>query len=323
MSKKKLYHYNPDTVSFEEMNISFREKSKRFFLRVFTSAFLGFVFFLTFEYFIDSPNERQLKSDNKELEFQYKILNNKIDDLIAVLNNLQQRDNNLYRVIFQADSIPAQRYIASDIDNKAYKNIADNNTAKIISDTEDKIALASRKIYVQSKSYDELAELIKTHESKLQHVPAIQPILNKDLKRVASGFGYRIDPIYHTRRMHSGMDFSAPIGTDIYATGDGVVTFAGWKQGYGKTVVIDHGFDYQTLYGHMHDIKVRQNQKVSRAEVIGYVGNSGKSTGPHLHYEVLFKDKRVDPLNYYFLDLSPEEYDAMIHLAQNAGQTMD
>lgn len=321
--KKKVYHYNPETVAFEEVKVSFKNKSKKIFFRLFTSACLGFLFFLTFEFFIDSPSEHRLKNNNKELEFQYKILNNRVDDMVSLLNNLQQRDNNLYRVIFQTDSVPTQQSISSSIDSKQYKNIIDNNTAKIISSTEDKIALLSRKIYVQSKSYDELTRLIETHEDKLQHVPAIQPVLNKDLRRIASGFGYRIDPVYHTRRMHTGMDFTAPIGTDIYATGDGVVVFAGWKQGYGQTVVIDHGFDYQTLYGHMNNISVRQNQKVSRAEVIGSVGNTGKSTGPHLHYEVIFKGHKVDPLNYYFLDLSPEEYDAMIRLAQNAGQTMD
>ena len=180
-------------------------------------------------------------------------------------------------------------------------------------------------LYVQSNSFDELVKHAKNNEDKLQHIPAIQPILNKDLKRTASGYGRRVDPIYHTVRFHAGMDFSAPIGTEIFATGDGTVSFVGWKQGYGNCVTIDHGYDYMTLYGHISKFKkgLRKGQKVTRGDVIAYVGNTGKSTGPHLHYEVRLKGKPQNPQNYYFKDLSPEEYDEMVRLSSNSGKMFD
>lgn len=323
MAKKKKFHYNPETLSFEEVKMSFRTVSGKFFLQGLASAFLGFIFFIAFCFFIDSPDERQLKRENQQLELQYRLLNRKFDDMNAVLASLQQRDNNLYRVIFQADSIPEAIRHKTMTGSRSYGELAELSTISVFRDAKNKAEDLERQIYIQSKSYDEIAELLAEHAEKLRHVPAIQPVLNRDLRRLASGFGYRIDPVYRTRRLHQGMDFSAPVGTDIFATGDGIVTYAGWKQGYGNTVVIDHGFGYETLYAHMHKITVRVNQKVSRAEIIGLVGNTGKSTGPHLHYEVIYRGQHVDPLNFYFLDLSPEEYDQMIHLAQNAGQVMD
>jgi murein DD-endopeptidase MepM/ murein hydrolase activator NlpD len=195
--------------------------------------------------------------------------------------------------------------------------------SEIVVGTSKKLNELKKQLYIQSKSYDDLILLAKNKEAMLECIPAIQPILNKDLTRTASGFGWRIDPVYHTRRFHEGMDFTAPIGTDIYATGNGTIQLAGWKQGYGNTVEINHGFGYKTLYGHMHQIKVRIGQKVKRGEVIGTVGSTGKSTGPHLHYEVHFKGQVMNPQNYYFLDLSPEEYDRMVQMSNNAGQMFD
>ena len=181
----------------------------------------------------------------------------------------------------------------------------------------------SKMIYVQSQSYDELVRLAKTNEEKLQHIPGIQPVLNKDLRRMASGYGVRIDPVYRTKKFHAGMDFTANTGTDVYATGDGTVTYSGWMQGYGNTIMIDHGFDYVTLYGHLSKTIAKKGDKVKRGSIVGLVGNTGKSTGPHLHYEVRFKGKPQNPMNFYFLDLSPEEYDRMVQMAENAGQVLD
>ena len=323
MAKKKKFHYNPETLSFEEVKVSFRRKSQRFLLQLLASSFLGIVFFLLFTFFIDSPQERQLKKENAQMELQYELLNKKYDDMDKVLSNLQQRDNNLYRVIFQADSVPDDVRHNRMLQNRNYDELGQTKTARILEATSLKVNDIEKQLYIQSKSYDEIMKLIDERSDKLLHLPAIQPVLNKDLRRLASGFGYRIDPVYRTRRFHSGMDFSANVGTDIFATGAGVVSYAGWKQGYGNTVVIDHGYGYETLYAHMHKIGVRVNQKVTRADVIGAVGNTGKSTGPHLHYEVIYRGQHVDPLNYYFLDLSAEEYDQMIGLAHNAGQVMD
>lgn len=322
MTKKAKFHFNPETLSFERVETSARNILKKIFIHLFSSAFIGFLFFIGFSFFIDSPEEKQLKKDLKTMKIQYRLLDKKIDQLSKVSKDLQQRDNNLYRVIFQAEPLPD--YTSGNYQNNELINeLSDKSSHKILHETSQKVEALSKQIYSQIKSYDEIVELLKTNETKLQNIPAIQPILNKDLTRIASGFGYRIDPIYHTRKMHTGMDFTAPIGTDIYATGNGTVTFAGWKQGYGNTIIIDHGFGYETLYAHLKNIKVRERQKINRTDIIGTVGNTGKSTGPHLHYEVFFKGQHVDPLNYYFLDLSPEEYDKMIQLAQNAGQVLD
>ena len=195
--------------------------------------------------------------------------------------------------------------------------------SQLASDLTMKIDLLAKETYIQAKSYDELLELAKTQEVRMENLPAIQPVLNKDLKRTASGYGMRIDPVYHVRRFHAGMDFSAPVGTDVFATGNAKVIFTGWKQGYGNTVELDHGFGYTTLYAHLYKIIVRKGQNVKRGDVIALVGNTGKSTGPHLHYEVRYQDKPVDPRNFYFYDLTPEQYDQMIQLSNNFGHMLD
>jgi murein DD-endopeptidase MepM/ murein hydrolase activator NlpD len=185
------------------------------------------------------------------------------------------------------------------------------------------VDLLQKEMYVQSKSYDDIVQMAQTQEIRMENIPAIQPVLNKDLTRVASGYGMRIDPVYHVRKFHQGMDFTAPTGTEIFATGNAKVVFSGWKQGYGNTVILDHGYGYQTLYAHLYKSLVNVGQKVRRSDVIALVGNTGKSTGPHLHYEVRLHGKAVDPRNYYFYDLSPEDYDRMIQLSNNFGRMLD
>ena len=249
-------------------------------------------------------------------------MNKQITDIQDVLNNLKQRDDNLYRVIFQADPI-TDDIRHSNFNAQRYELLSELSGSDILVNTSYLVDDLSKQIYTQSKSFDEIVDLVKTNETKLQHIPGIQPVLNKDLTRVASGYGRRIDPVYRTPKMHYGMDFTAPTGTDIYATGNGTVTFAGWKQGYGNTLVINHGFGYETVYAHCSKLYVKVGQKVTRGDIIAAVGNTGKSTGPHLHYEVHYKNTPTNPMNYYFLDLSPEEYDLMIQLAANAGQVMD
>jgi murein DD-endopeptidase MepM/ murein hydrolase activator NlpD len=320
MSKKAKFHFNPDTLSYEKIEPTIKNKLGKATLHIVSSIFVGFIFFLLFSFLIDSPKEKQLKQTNETLTFQYKLLNKRLDQMQTVMENMQQRDNNLYRVIFQADPIPEQARHYIDNTEK-YENSM--STPEILNATVKRIDNLSKMIYTQSQSFDDLTQLAKNNEEKLKHIPAIQPVLNKDLTRLASGYGYRIDPIYRTRKMHQGMDFTAPIGTDVYATGDGTVIYSGWMQGYGNTIEIDHGFGYRTLYGHLNKVIARKGKKVKRGDIVGLVGNTGKSTGPHLHYEVIFKDKNVDPKNYYFLDLSPEEYDRMIQLARNAGQVLD
>lgn len=322
MAKKK-FHFNPETLSYEETDNTILFKLKRLLIHLFSGVSLGALFFFLFVSFIDSPEEKQLEQEKSRLQAQYKLLERSMDEVQAILEDLQQRDDNLYRVILQADPIPYSIRKATAARTEYYNLLLNMTNSQIAVATTQKYEELKKQLYVQSKSYDELVVLARNQEKFLTHLPAIMPILNKDLTRTASGFGWRIDPVYRTRRFHEGMDFSAPVGTDIYATGEGSVRFAGWKQGYGNCVIIDHSFGYITLYGHMHKILTRVGQKVSRGDVIGLVGNTGKSTGPHLHYEVHFKGKVMNPQNYYFLDLNPEEYDQMVQLSNNAGQMFD
>jgi murein DD-endopeptidase MepM/ murein hydrolase activator NlpD len=324
VAKKKVkLQYNPETLSFERIETSLSKTIKKLTIHLFSSTFVGFIFFVLFSFIIDSPEEKQLRKENEQMELQFELLNRRLEQMNAVLDDIKQRDNNLYRVIYQADSIPNNVRHNTAFNNQYYEHLTKLNTSTILIETTRKTDDISKQLYIQSKSYDDLMSLIKNNEKKLQHIPAIQPILNKDLTRIASGFGYRIDPIYRTRKFHQGMDFTAPTGTDIYTTGNGVVEFVGWKQGYGNTVILDHGFGYETLYAHLYKSLVRKGQKVRRSDIIALVGNTGKSTGPHLHYEVRLNGRPVDPRNYYFYDLSPEEYDQMIQLSNNFGHMLD
>lgn len=284
---------------------------------------IAVVFFFVFISFIRSPEEVKLIQEKNSLQAQYKLLERNMDEVNEILEDMRQRDDNLYRVVFQADPIPYS--VRKSVTGKSdyYEQLLTMTNSQIAAETTKKYDEIKKQLYIQSKSYDELVELAGKQEEMLQCVPAIQPILNKDLTRTASGFGWRIDPIYRTRRFHAGMDFSAPTGTEIYATGNGTIRKSGWQQGYGNTVEVNHGFGYVTRYAHMQKTNVRVGQKVKRGDVIGFVGNTGKSTGPHLHYEVHYRGKVMNPQNYYFLDLSPEEYDKMVQLSNNAGQMFD
>ena len=284
---------------------------------------IGIVFFLVFFYFFPSPRESQLQQQNRNLEAQLQVLNSQVNQMQIVMKDFEQRDENLYRVLFGAEPIPLSVRTGANRRIAYYDSIARMTNSQLASDLTMKIDLLAKETYIQAKSYDELLELAKTQEVRMENLPAIQPVLNKDLKRTASGYGMRIDPVYHVRRFHAGMDFSAPVGTDVFATGNAKVVFTGWKQGYGNTVELDHGFGYTTLYAHLYKVLVHNGQNVKRGDVIALVGNTGKSTGPHLHYEVRYQDKPVDPRNFYFYDLTPEQYDQMIQLSNNFGHMLD
>jgi len=322
MAKKK-FHFNPETLSYEQIEHTIAHWLKQLAIHALSGASLGIIFFFIFVSTIPSPEEKQLTQDKSHMEAQYKVLDRQLQEVQYVMNDLQQRDDNLYRVIFQADPIPLSVRRGSSADTQYYEQLLDMTNSEIVVSTSKKLNELKKELYIQSKSYDELVLLAKNKETMLENLPAIQPVLNKNLMRMASGYGWRIDPIYHTRRFHAGMDFTAPIGTDIYATGNGTVSGAGWEQGYGNCVQIDHGYGYVTLYAHMNAIKVRVGQKLKRGDVIGMIGNTGKSTGPHLHYEVHYKGEIMNPQNYYYLDLSPAEYDRMVQMSNNAGQMFD
>jgi murein DD-endopeptidase MepM/ murein hydrolase activator NlpD len=322
MAKKK-FHFNSETLSYEQIEHTITHWLKQFLIHALSGMSLGGVFFFIFVTFVDSPEEKQLGQEKSHMQAQYKVLQRQFGEMQEVVSDLQERDDNLYRVIFQADPIPFSVRRAAATNNDYYEQLLDMTNSEVVVSTTQKLNELKKELYIQSKSYDELVSLAKNKENMLQNLPAIQPVLNKDLKQMASGYGWRIDPVYHTRRFHAGMDFAAPTGADIYATGNGQVISAGWQQGYGNCVQINHGYGYVTLYGHMSAFKVRAGQKVKRGDVIGLVGSTGKSTGPHLHYEVHYKGEIMNPQNYYFLDLSPADYDRMVQMSNNSGQMLD
>jgi len=322
-SRKAYYMYNPKTLEYERIYPSTKERFAVAMGNLSLGLILGVAAFFTFLYFFDSPMETLLRKENKLLQTQYDILLMELSQASGVLEDLQQRDENLYRAIFHADSIPMSIRKSGFGGSDRYEHLKGLSNSDLVIETTRRMDILKKQLYVQSNSLDELISLGKDLENRLRCIPAIQPVSNKDLKRTASGYGMRIDPIYHIPMFHSGMDFTAAVGTEIYATGDGTVVFASRRQGYGNCVIIKHGYDYETLYGHIDKIKVRVGQSVKRGEVIATVGNTGKSTGPHLHYEVLYKGRPDNPAKYYFQDLTPEEYDRMIQIAENHGQVMD
>ena len=323
MSAKKKYKINPETLAMEQVEHGFRYWVRQTGIYILAGIVIGVLFLYLFLTFFPSPREKQLLRERASLESQLEVLNNQVDQMQVVMTDLQQRDDNLYRVLFGAEPIPLSVRQGAQRKIDYYEQLAQMTNSELAADLALKVDLLEKEIYVQAKSYDEVAQMAKEQEIRMENIPAIQPVMNKDLKRVASGYGMRIDPVYHVRKFHQGMDFTAPTGTDIYATGNAKVVFSGWKQGYGNTVILDHGFGYQTLYAHLFKSLVREGQRVRRYDVIALVGNTGKSTGPHLHYEVRLHGKPVDPRNYYFYDLSPEEYDKMIQLSNNFGQMLD
>ena len=323
MSKIK-YYYDTKTLSYKPIESTGIEKFKKFIVYLTSSAILAFFTLLIFFQYFDSPKEKRLKGEINHLLSQYEIINSDLEKIELVLDDIQNRDDNIYRTIFEADPIPTSIRKQGFGGVNRYKKLSGYSNSDLIINTSKKIDQLTKQLYLQSKSFDEIIELAKNKSKMLASIPAIQPVANKDLKRMTSGYGYRIHPIYKTRKMHYGMDYSAKVGTEIYATGDGVISkVKRSKRGYGNYVKINHGFGYETLYAHMSKYIVKKGQKVKRGEVIGYVGNTGISTAPHLHYEVRKDNKKINPVNFYFNDLTPEEYEKMLELASQPNQSFD
>lgn len=322
MTKTK-FKLNPHSLELEKVKVSRKQWVKRFtYFGMLFVVLSSLVLFVAYSYF-PTPHEIMLKRENEQYKLQYELLNNKVDKLVSVLGDIEDRDDNIYRTIFEAEPIPSEKRMAGIGGINRYKDLENYDNSKLIIETTKKIDLLSRRLYIQSKSFDDVYKMAKNKEKMMASIPAIQPISNKDLKRIASGFGYRIHPKYKTWRMHTGMDFSAPIGTPIYATGDGtVMRLRKSMRGYGKVIMIDHGFGYQTLYAHCSKLVARPGQKVKRGQLIGYVGNTGVSTGPHVHYEIRKNGKPINPVNFFYQDLTPEEYDKVIDLSSRANQSM-
>ena len=323
MAKIK-YYYDTQTLSYKRIQLSKLEKTKKYLIFFSSSIFLSLVIIIMFFQFFDSPKEKRLKDEIYNLTSQYYVINNNMKQIEIVLDDIQERDDNIYRTIFEADPIPNSIRKQGFGGVNRYKKFEGYSNSKIIINTTRKIDQLTKQLYLQSKSFDEIINLAKNKSEMLASIPAIQPVSNKNLSRMASGYGYRIHPIYKTRKLHTGMDFSAKTGTEIYATGDGVISkVRRSKRGYGNHVKINHGFGYETLYAHMSKYIVKRGQKVKRGEVIGYVGNTGTSVAPHLHYEVHKDKRRINPVNFYYNDLNPEEYEKMIEISSQSNQSFD
>ena len=290
---------------------------------------LGGIFFIIYWFVISTPQVEDLMVENSRLQSQYRVLSRKVDDALIVLHDIEERDDNLYRVLLEADPYPEMAREAGFNGTNRYAELMDMSNAELVVNTSQKVDMLEKKLYMQSRSFNEVVELSREQDDKLACIPAIQPVSNRDLKRTASGYGYRSDPIYHVRTFHHGMDFSCDTGTPVYATGNGKVVYAKWQSGFGNLVEIDHGYGYKTRYAHLSKILVKEGQQVVRSEEIGLAGSTGKSTGPHVHYEVHVLDKvknrwqDVNPINYYFMDLDAEQYEEMISLAENQGRVFD
>ncbi|KPL16426.1 MAG: peptidase M23 [Bacteroides sp. SM23_62] len=324
MAKSK-YRYNTESLSYDKIRPSLRKRL--LILASYLSILLLIAILLNVFYssVFDTPREKMLKRENSQLNQQFEILNEKIGRLETILEDIEKRDDNIYRTIFNADPIPHSVRDAGFGGVNRYENLEGYDNSDKIIETARRLDELTKAVYVQSKSYDEVIEMAKNRELQLSSLPAIQPIANKDLTRTASGWGFRIHPIYKIRKFHHGMDFTAPTGTEVYATADGTIELVERsRRGYGNKVVIDHGFGYKTLYAHLEEFNdLWKGKKVKRGDVIAYVGSTGLSTAPHLHYEVHLNGKKINPINYYFEDLTAEEYDRMIVLSMRPGQSYD
>jgi murein DD-endopeptidase MepM/ murein hydrolase activator NlpD len=325
MAKVK-YYYDSENLAYRKIITRTRKKIGVVFLFLVAAALFGFlsvIGLLNTPYF-ETPKNREQAREIENLKLRYAILNKKMDEAESVIDLLEERDNNLYRVYFNASPIPNEQRVSGFKAADRYKDLEGYNNSQLVTNTTKRIDILRKQLAVQSKSLDDILKMAKTKNKLLAAIPAIQPVRNENLKRMVSGFGYRTDPFTKTRKMHEGMDFTATTGTPIYATGDGFVAKAdNTASGFGNHIVIRHGFGYETLYAHLSRYKCRAGQSVKRGDIIGYVGSTGRSEGPHLHYEVHKNGKVVNPLNFYYGNISAVEYVAIAQLANQENQSFD
>ncbi len=325
MSKVK-YYYDSETLSYRPITITHKKRISNivlFFLASFVFGLGALLLFLNSDW-INTPVEISQKRALENYELQFEILNKKLNQIEAVVANIEERDNNIYRVYFEASPIPEEQRRAGFGGVNRYKDLEGYDNSDLIIDASKRLDILSKQTVVQSRSLDEIERLAANKAELIEAIPSIQPIKNQDLTRMASGYGYRTDPFTKKRRFHYGMDFSARKGTPIYATGNGVVKRADNRSsGYGKHIRIDHGFGYISLYAHLSKYNVRRGQKVKRGDIIGYVGNTGRSVGPHVHYEIFKDNKKINPLNFYYGNLSQKEFDALLTQSRQENQSMD
>ncbi|WP_044403019.1 M23 family metallopeptidase [Lacinutrix sp. Hel_I_90] len=323
MSKVK-YYYDSDTLSYRKITRKKRRTFKYLIAFLFSTALFAMLAVFIASQFLESPKEKALKRELSNMELQFELLNKKMEEAEAVLTNVEDRDNNIYRLYFESNPIPEEQRKAGFGGINRYRTFEGFDNSKLIIESNKRIDILQKRIVVQSKSLDEIAILAKEKEKLLASIPAIQPVTNEDLTRMASGYGMRTDPFNKTRKMHWGMDFTAPRGTPIYAAGDGVVLRADSNStGYGNHIRIDHGYGYISLYAHLYKYNVGKNQKVKRGDLIGFVGSTGRSEAPHLHYEIFKDGDRINPINFYYGSLTAEEFSKLLDRSSIENQSLD
>jgi murein DD-endopeptidase MepM/ murein hydrolase activator NlpD len=322
--RKIKYYYNTHTLRYEKHETPFRVKLLRLFGFIAASITIAILIVAIAFQYIDSPKEKILQEENNDMKQQYAVLSSRLQQLQKQMLELENRDNNVYRSIFESKPIPDSARLKEMEKSKEVQLVQSMGETELVNSLTGQLNELTLRVAYQVKSYADIEGMVKNKEKLLAAIPAIQPVSNKDLSRIASGFGYRIDPVYKVTKFHAGLDFTAPQGTPIYATADGVVKEADFNAGgFGNHVIINHGYGYETLYGHMVRMKVKVGEKITRGEVIGYVGSTGKSTGAHCHYEVHRNGDPVDPVYYFYNDLSPEQYDRLLKMAAAANQSLD
>lgn len=317
------YKYNPETLDYEEINLSIWGRIKKLSYYLIAAVVFSITILSISFYNISNYINNEAAKENQSLRQEISVFNKDLNLILDVLNDVQDRDDNIYRAIFEADPYPDyKRQLGTGGNPMKFKKYENIQYEDLVVEIAQKLELIEKKLSSQSKSFDEVFELTKEKQIMLKAIPSIQPISNRDLTRIASGYGLRMHPIYKILKMHKGMDFTAPVGTEIYSTGDGVVERVAWTGGYGKTIMINHGYGYKTRYAHCSKYNCKKGQKVKRGDLIGFVGNTGQSTAPHLHYEVFKNKKQINPVNFFFNDLSPEEYDKVIEISSRPTQSL-
>ena len=317
------YKYNPDTLEYEEVKLTLWDRTKKLSYYLIASVVFSFLILSIAFYNIRNYIQKEAAKENQSLRQEISSFNKDLSLILEVLGDIQLRDDNIYRAIFETDPYPDyKRQLGTGGNSMKYKKYENMEYGDLVIEISKKIELIEKKLASQSKSFDEVFDLTKEKQKMIKSIPSIQPVSNRDLTRIASGFGLRMHPIYKIIKMHKGMDFTAPIGTEIYATGDGIVEKVGWVGGYGRTIMINHGFGYKTRYAHCSKYNCRKGQRVKRGDLIGFVGNTGQSSGPHLHYEVFKNNRQINPVNFFFNDLSPEEYDKVIEISSRPNQSL-
>lgn len=320
---KAKYYFNTSSLKYEKVVISIRKRLLSVIGFLSTAVVFSVIIVLIAYSYLDSPKEKQLRREVNELNLQYEILEQRFGLATKVLRDIERRDDNIYRVIFEAEPIPETVREAGYGGINKYRELEGFENSDLMVNANIKMDKLEKQLYIQSKSFDEIFKLAKSKNVLLASIPGIQPVKSTQ-STIASGFGFRIHPIYKTTMMHTGMDFTAPIGTPIFATGNGTIESTEYNgRGYGNNVVISHGFGYKTLYGHMSRFNVRAGQRINRGDIIGYVGNTGSSTGPHVHYEVIRNGEKINPVNFFYNDLTPAEFEKMLELSSQQNQSFD